>query len=79
MTVRELVTRLCELQQDLEVLCYTEDQDLLRPRLGFTLLEITGVSVVDAEKCRVEERPYLKLKKTPHSQKHALIEITGDF
>jgi hypothetical protein len=80
MKVRELIAQLQKLDQQLEVLCYTEDDALLAPKHGFRLLDIVEISVVEGEKLRGDDQiPSLKLGKGPHSQTHAIIEVTSDL
>lgn len=80
MKVRELISQLQKLDQQLEVLCYTEDEPLLAPGHGFRLLDIITIMVVEAEKVRGNDQIWsFKLGKGPHSQKHAIIEVTSDL
>ena len=80
MKVRELIAQLQKLDQQLEVLCYTEDDSLLAPKHGFRLLDIVATSVVEGDISRGDDHiPSLKLDKGPYSQKHAIIEVTSDF
>lgn len=79
MTVGELVKSLSKLDPSIEVLCYTEDEDLLAGRVGFLLLDVTSVAPTDGEPTRVDGRPYLKLGKGPYSKTHALLDVTADF
>jgi hypothetical protein len=79
MNVRELQQHLTKLDPNLPVLCYTEDANLLGKGMGFRVFEIDGVSVSEAERCRLTDRtPYLKLGKGPASRALAVLEITGD-
>lgn len=80
MKVRELIAGLQELNPELEVLGYTEDEPEVAPGHGLRLFEIDGVSVIEGEKTRTDDQiPSLKLGKGPHSQEHAIIELTADF
>lgn len=80
MKVKDLVARLGELDEDVEVVCYTEDEGILAPGQVFRLLDILGVNESEAEKRRTEDgTPTLKLGRSPNSQKLALIDVTGDF
>jgi hypothetical protein len=80
MKVKELISKLTELDQELDVLCYTEDADLLPPGHMFRLLEPTAVSVTEGERQRGDDQvATLKLGKGAHSQRLASIEVTCDF
>ena len=80
MKVKDLVKQLNKLDPELEVLCYSEDNDLLASKHGFRLLDINGVSIIEGEKRRGDDQiPSLKLGKTSLSQKHVVIEVTSDF
>ncbi len=80
MKVKQLIAQLQELDPDLEVLCYTEDNDVLPPNHGFRLFDITEAKMADGTRTRGEDHiPSLKLGKGPHSQPHALIDITSDM
>ena len=45
MKVKELIERLGKLNQDLDIVCYTEDKDLLARKHMFRILQIDGVDV----------------------------------
>jgi hypothetical protein len=80
MKVKELIKQLNQIDPDLEVLCYSEDSNLLASKHGFRLLDIDNVSIIEGKKRRGDDQiPSLKLGKTPYSQKHAVIEVTSDF
>lgn len=79
MKVKELVTALSKVDQNLDVLCITEDEDLLPEGQFFLLLDINGTSVSEGERCRVNEGPYLKFGKSDNSEKIAFINVTTDF
>jgi hypothetical protein len=80
MKVRELQQRLSQLDPELDVLCYTEEEDLLPKNHGFRLLEIDGVEISEGERRRADDQvPSLKLGKGPYSEKLAFINVTGDF
>lgn len=80
MKVGELIARLKKLDQDLDVLCYTEGSQLLPKKHMFRLLEIDGVDVSEGEMCRGDDQiATLKLGKSPGSQKFAFLNVTADF
>ena len=62
MKVKQLIEALRKLDPELDLLCYTEDDDLLRKSHGFRLLEIDGVTVSEVERRRGHDHiPILKL------------------
>jgi hypothetical protein len=81
MTVKELILELSKLDPELEVLCYSEDGELLPPGHLFRLLYIESVTVNDAERRRNSDDgiPSLKFMKTEHSEKLAFLNVTVDF
>lgn len=80
MKVKDLLHKLNKLDPELDVICYSEDSDLLPPKYLLRLLDITGVSVIDCEKMRGDDGiPTFKLGKSSASSKHAAIEVTSDF
>lgn len=80
MKVKELIEKLQKLDGDLDIICSTEDESLLAKNHSFRLLEIGTIEVLEAEKVRTEDRlPSLKFGQSSSSQKHAIIEVTGDF
>lgn len=80
MKVKELLEQLRRFDPELDVLCCSEDEGLLAPNHHFRLLDICSVSTVEGEKVRGEDGiPSMKLGKTPHSQPHAVIDVTVDF
>ena len=80
MKVKDLIDQLNRIDRNLEVLCYTEDTDLLPSGHGFRLFEIEAVQEVQGKKKRGDDQvPSLKIGSGPQSQAHAIIEITSDF
>gem|GEM_PF-925474 len=80
MNVKDLIQILEKYDPEIEVLGYSEDQELLTGKQGFKLFEILDVTANDAEKCRDEKgKPSLKFTTSEKSQKHVLMEITTDF
>jgi hypothetical protein len=78
--VRELQDKLSKLNQELEVLGYTEDEALLAKGHGFRLLEIHAVSESEGEMIRTEDHlPSVKLGKSPASTTFVILEVTAVF
>ena len=80
MTVKKLIEELGKYGQDLEVLCYTEDNEIVPPQHIFRLLSIESVGIAEGEKRRGDDDiPSLKLGASEHSQKHVILHVTGGF
>ena len=80
MKVKELQERLDALDPELEIVCYSEDENLLAEGRDFVLLDITGVFTTDAERMRLDDgTPSLRLGKEPHSSTIGTLEVTTDF
>lgn len=80
MKVKELVEMLNRLDQELEVLCYTEDSELLPEKHRFRLLDIGSVKVSEGERVRDKSQvPTLKLGRSLAAEEFALISVTSDF
>ena len=55
------------LDPELDVLCCSEDENLLAQEHLFRLLDVSGVSTVEGEKTRGEDGvPSMKIGKTPY-------------
>lgn len=80
MKVRELQEHLSKLDQDLDVLCYSEHDSLVPDGQLFRLLNIEAISTTDSERVRLDDgTPYLKIGKSPSSVVLALLEVGPDF
>ena len=80
MKVRDLISKLSACDPEQDVLCSCEDEEVLPPKHGFRLFDVTEVGATEAEKTTCEDGiPSLKLGKTESSAPHVLIEITADF
>jgi len=80
MKVKELAAKLGEVDPELEIVCYSEDEDLLLPDHLFRLLTIESVDVLEAEQVRDDERvPTVKLGRSQESQPMAFLNVTGQF
>ena len=80
MRVRELQKQLSELDPELEVLCYSEDEKLLVEGRGFVLFDILSIGKTDGERLRLDDgTPYLKLHESPQSVAFGMLDITSDF
>jgi hypothetical protein len=80
MKVRELIAKLSGHDQELDVLCYTEDSGFLPEKHLFRLLEIDDVVESEGERLRGEDHiPTLKLGNSSNSEKFALINVVSDF
>jgi len=80
MKVKELIDALGKYDPDLEVLCYSEDEQLVLPKHLFRLLEIEGVDVVNGEKQRDDKGiPTLKIGKSDAAARHVVLNVIADF
>jgi len=80
MKVKELIKALSELDPELPVVCYSEDEALLAEGHMFRLLEINHVDAIEGERMRDDNGvATLKLGKSAHSTKMASIDVTADF
>lgn len=80
MKVSELINKLQSLPQNIDVLCYTEDENLQAQGHMFRLLDIEDVSLTDATKVRgSDELPSFKLGKSETSEQHVLLSVTSEF
>jgi len=80
MKVKDLIAELSKHDQNLDVLCYTEDSTFLQPGHTFRLLEVVDVSESEGEKQRGDDDvPTLKLGKSHYSERFTIIEVTSDF
>ncbi len=79
MRVEELVEKLSQLDQELDVLCSTENSDLSPKGHMFRFLEIGSVGASEAEGQRDDDQvPSVKFGKSAHSVKLPIIEVISD-
>jgi hypothetical protein len=78
MKIKQLIVKLQKLDPNLSVVCCSEDADLLKVGQGFMLFEIDGVTTVEAERTRVDGKPYFKLGPGPRSSRHAVLDISSE-
>jgi len=80
MKVKEVIEKLGRLNQDAEVIVYTEEQNLLGPGMLLRVLDIDEIRPLIAERTRLDDNtPYLKLGKSANSEQLAAICVVGDF
>ena len=80
MKVKDLVSKLKQLDGDLDVLCYSEDEAILAEGDIFRLLHIKAASVREAERLRNDRGlPTLKIGRSNLSEPVALIQVTTEF
>lgn len=80
MKVKELIDALRKHDPNLEVLCFSEDEQLVLPKHLFRILDIEGVDVIDGEKQRDENGvPTLKIGKSDSAAKHVVLSVIADF
>lgn len=80
MRVKELQEQLSKFDPDLELMCYSEDENLLSANRGFVLFDVLAANKVEAEHTRLNDQtPYLKMGRSPTSAAIAILEVTSDF
>ena len=80
MKVKELISELSKHDPELEVICYTEDEQFLQGKHLFRLIEIESINVVSGEKRRGDDGvPTLKIGSEGYSEKHVMINLLTDF
>lgn len=79
MKVKDIIAKLSGLDPNIDVVCYTEDEDLAGERKS-AVFEIETVEVVSAEKHRDEKDVAgIRFDKSPRSTPHVLLYVTSDF
>lgn len=77
MKVRELIEKLQQFEQELEVLCFSED---LLPPINSKIFDICGIACSEGERRRGKDgTPLLKFGASPEAKKQVIIELTSDF
>ena len=80
MKVRDIQEQLSNLDPELDVVCYSEDERLLVEGRGFILFDVLAIGKVEAERLRLDNgTPYLKFGKGPASVAIATLQVTSDF
>ncbi|GLR77123.1 hypothetical protein [Aliivibrio sifiae] len=80
MKVKELQEKLANLDSDLQLIFYTEDEGMLKGKESFKLFEMLDVSVIDAERVRdVHGKPTLVIGKSEEAISMAVLNISSDF
>jgi hypothetical protein len=80
MTVKQLIEHLSKLDQNLNVMCYTEDEEFNQDGRLMVLFEIEAVDTALGVRSRDQDnRPQLKFEQVPHAEKIAFLNITSDF
>jgi len=80
MLVRQVQQQLSQLDPELELLCYAEDEAQQGDGHFFRLLDIEAVSTTEGEMVRGDDRiPSLRLGKSDVSKVFAILEVTSDF
>ncbi len=80
MKVGALREYLSKLDQEMDVLCYSEDERFIVKNQGFVLLDILAVNTANGERLRLEDgTPYLKFRQGPKSAVMVTLEVTSDF
>ncbi len=76
MKVSELKDKLSEFDQNLEIICYSEDSNLVGEDGDFIIFAIENVDIINAEKKRLEDgTPSLNIER---GNKLVSLNITSD-
>lgn len=80
MKVSELINCLKQFDGELNILCSSEDQDLLAENHLFRLFEIDNIGIAEGEMKRVDDAvPSIRFGKTEYSQKFVVIDLTSSL
>jgi hypothetical protein len=78
--VKDLQKILANIDPELDVICYTEDDELVEKSQGFRLMEIENISVHHATRKRDDNHnPILIFENNSYSQKVAIANVTCNF
>jgi hypothetical protein len=78
MTVRELREKLAKCDQDTDVVCYCEDEQLKKGK-GVIVLDIVEVDVTQAERARISGVPTVKFGSNQNAAPIVILTVTADF
>ena len=79
MKVKELLASLSKLDPEMDVLCYSEDEALIKKDHLFLILEIEELDVIEGEKCRGDDGiPTIKIGRSQSSKNHAALTVTSE-
>lgn len=80
MKVKELITMLEKYNQELDVICYTEDKFIHKDDRMFCILDIESVDKNHAEKVKLDDgTPYLKFVRNDQSVDIVILSVTPVF
>lgn len=80
MKVRDLLEKLKNVDPNLEVFGYSEDEELLASGHQFRVLDLVDIAISDAERARTDDGvPTFKFGRTANSRSHVIVEMTGSF
>jgi hypothetical protein len=80
MKVQELLAQLSNLDPELDVVGYSEDERLLVEGRGFILFDVVAVSTAEVQWLRLDDgTPYLTFDRGSASAAIATLEVTSDF
>ncbi|PCJ93555.1 MAG: hypothetical protein COA46_00460 [Porticoccaceae bacterium] len=80
MKVKDLVSKLEKLNPEMDLLCFSESEDLTPKGYFFRVMEIVDVTESNAEASRDESGVVsVKFEQTGISKKYAAIELTSDI
>jgi hypothetical protein len=77
-TVRELQEELAKCDQDTDVICYCEDEQLTKGK-GIIVLNIVEVDATQAERARLNGVPSAKFRSDQNAAPIVILNVTTDF
>jgi hypothetical protein len=80
MKVRDLAQKLAQMDQDLEVYCYIEDERFATANRPFFLLDIHAVTIAEGRTSRDPDgTPNVTFEHSADSWRMITLEVTADF
>jgi hypothetical protein len=79
MTAKQLIAELSKLNPDVDVVCYSEDRELLTEGMEFRLLEIESVDTTVGEKVNLDGTPTIRMGDPPSATIVGRLHVTLDF
>ncbi len=79
MTAKQLIAELGKLNPDVDVVCYSDDRELLINDMQYRLLEIESVDSTVGEKVNIDGVPTIKLGEPPSATIIGRLHVTLNF
>ncbi len=80
MKVKDVLEKLSQLDPELDVLCYSEEESLVAKGHEFRLMDVESIGTITGEKCRCDDNvPSMKIGESEYSQQHVTLNVIGVF